>query len=186
MAVHIESPTHRAPPASPALLDLIADIRLANDRLLAACRLMQRRLEEAEEANRQKDEFLATVAHELRTPLNAVLGWTRLLELKRMPPGDAEHALAAIARSSSTLAHLIDDLLDTSRILNRRPRIAHDPVDAVAVVQDALDAVAPQAEAKKLRLSLDVDAGPPDGPRRCQPAAADRLEPAGQRDQVHA
>ena len=140
-----------------ALLDLIADMRAANDRLLAACRHAQRRLEEAEEANRQKDEILATVAHELRTPLNAVLGWTRLLELKHVAPDGTEHALTAIARSATALAHMVDDLLDTSRILTGRLRLAQDPVDVVAIAQEAMDAVGPSAAAKNVRLSLFAD-----------------------------
>jgi signal transduction histidine kinase len=79
----------------------MVQIREANERLVVASVRAQTLSEEAEEANRLKDEFLATVSHELPTPLNAVLGWTRMLESEQLPHERAEHALAAIGRSSS-------------------------------------------------------------------------------------
>jgi CheY-like chemotaxis protein/two-component sensor histidine kinase len=115
--------------------------------------------EDAEAASHLKDEFLATVSHELRTPLNAVLGWARILESKQLLPGRAEHAIAAIGRSASALAHMIDDLLDTSRILKGTIRMAQQPVDLVVVTQAALDAVRPMAETKKVQLALDATPG---------------------------
>ena len=137
---------------------LIAEIRNANKRLVTACQCAQRRIEEAEEANRLKDEFLATVAHELRTPLNAVLGWTRLLESHQVPPERADHVVAAIARSSCALANVVDDLLDTSRIRNGTLRIAKQCVDIVGIAQSAADAVRPSAGTKGVELSFETNA----------------------------
>ena len=150
---------------------LIAEIRTANQRLATACQCAQRRLEEAEAANRLKDEFLATVAHELRTPLNAVLGWTRLLERHQLPPERADHAVAAIARSSSALATMVDDLLDTSRMVNGTLRVATERVDMVAIAQSAVDVVRPSAETKGVEILFEADSG-----RRTVAGDAGRLQ----------
>ncbi|OFW39845.1 MAG: hypothetical protein A3F70_04285 [Acidobacteria bacterium RIFCSPLOWO2_12_FULL_67_14] len=113
----------------------------------------------AEQDSHLKDEFLAMVSHELRTPLNAVLGWARMLESTQMPPPRAEHAIAAIGRSASALAHMVDDFLDTSQILKGTIRLALERVDVVTVAQAALDAVRPLAAAKNVRLALDAPPG---------------------------
>lgn len=148
----------RKPAAHPRQMSeqLMAQMREANEHLVVASVRAQRVAEDAEEANHIKDYFLATVSHELRTPLNAVLGWTRMLESKQLPPGGAEHALAAIGRSAAALAQMIDDLLDTARILNGTIRMAQQRVDLVGVVQAALDAVRPLAEAGKVQLAFDA------------------------------
>ena len=113
----------------------------------------------AEQANHLKDEFLATVSHEFRTPLNAVLGWARLLGSTQLPPERTEHAIAAIGRSASALAHMVDDLLDTSRILEGTIRLALEPVDPVTVAQAALEAVRPLAAARNVHLTFDTASG---------------------------
>jgi len=139
---------------------LMAQIREANEHLVVASVHAQTLSEEAEHANHLKDEFLATVSHELRTPLNAVLGWTRMLEAKQLTPEGVEHALAAIGRSSAALAHMIDDLLDTSRILKGTIRMVKQPVDLVTIAQAALDAVRPLAAARNVHLALEASPGP--------------------------
>jgi signal transduction histidine kinase len=111
----------------------MAQMREANEHLVVACTRAQQLVEEAERTDRLKDEFLATVSHEFRTPLNAVLGWARILESKQLPRGRAEHAIAAIGRNASALAHMVDDLLDTSRIVRGSIRLALQPVDLAAV-----------------------------------------------------
>jgi len=134
----------------------MANVREANEHLVVETVRAQIMAEEAEQGSHLKDEFLAMVSHELRTPLNAVLGWARMLESSQMPPPRAEHAIAAIGRSASALAHMVDDLLDTSRILKGTIRLALEPVDVVSVAQAALDAVRPLAAAKNVRLALDA------------------------------
>jgi signal transduction histidine kinase/ActR/RegA family two-component response regulator len=133
-----------------------AAMREANERLVACTVHAQMVAEEADRATHLKDEFLATVSHELRTPLNAVLGWARMLESKQLPPERAEHAIAAIGRSASALATMVDDLLDTSRILKGAIRLAREPVDLVAVAQAALDAVRSLAAAGNVQLTLEA------------------------------
>ena len=107
---------------------------------------------EAEAANRSKDDFLARVSHELRTPLTAVLGWAQMLQSERLPPEQARHALAVIERSARAQRQLIEDLLDVSRIVSNRLRIAREPVPLAAIVDQALDAVRPEAAARKIQI----------------------------------
>jgi signal transduction histidine kinase/ActR/RegA family two-component response regulator len=115
---------------------------------------------EAEAANQAKDDFLARVSHELRTPLTAVLGWAQMLQSERLPPEQARHALAVIERSARAQRQLIEDLLDVSRIVSNRLRIAREPVPLAAVVDQALDAVRPEAAARKVQIeSVLSDAG---------------------------
>jgi signal transduction histidine kinase/ActR/RegA family two-component response regulator len=116
----------------------------------------------AEAANRAKDEFLAVLSHELRTPLNAVYGWARMLRSGQIPPDRAERALEAIERNANAQVQLIDDLLDVSRVVTGKMRLDVRPVDLRVVVEAALDAVRPAAEAKAITLqsALDSKAGP--------------------------
>jgi signal transduction histidine kinase len=112
---------------------------------------------ESKKANHLKDEFLATVSHELRTPLNAILGWARMLAAKQLTTDRAGHAVAVIERNASALAHLIDDLLDVSRIVAGTLRLAPQPVDLGAVAQAALDTVRPLAVARDVQLAFSPD-----------------------------
>jgi PAS domain S-box-containing protein len=149
----------------------LAAAREANEHLVVGAVHAQMAAEKAERDSHLKDECLATVSHELRTPLNAILGWARVLESKRLSPERAEHATAAIGRSASALAHLIDDLLDTSRILTGAVRLALRPVDLAAVAQGALDAVRPLAATKNVHVSFEAVAG-----SRTVSGDADRLQ----------
>jgi CheY-like chemotaxis protein len=109
---------------------------------------------ESKKANHLKDEFLATVSHELRSPLNAILGWARMLGAKQLPPDRAGHAIDVIERNACALAHLIDDLLDVSRIVAGTLQLAPQPVDLTAVAQAALDTVGPLAVARDVQLAF--------------------------------
>jgi signal transduction histidine kinase/ActR/RegA family two-component response regulator len=116
---------------------------------------------DAERANRIKDEFLSTVSHELRTPLHAILGYAQLL-MHGAADGEQREGLAVIERNAKAQAQIIDDLLDTSRILSGKVRLDAKTVDMVEVVEAALATVRPAAEAKNIRLQvvLDPNAGP--------------------------
>ncbi len=139
------------------LEQLMAQMREANERLVVASVHAQTMTDNAEQANHLKDEFLATVSHELRTPLNAVLGWARMLASRQLPPGRARHAIATIERNASALAHLIEDLLDVSRIVAGTFHLAQEPVDLVAVVQATMAAVQPLAVTKSVQLAFSSD-----------------------------
>ncbi|MDQ2942293.1 MAG: ATP-binding protein, partial [Candidatus Dormibacteraeota bacterium] len=143
--------------AKSELEQLLAQLREANERLVVGTVRAQTETEDAEQANHLKDEFLATVSHELRTPLNAVLGWARMLGSKQLPPDRARHAIATIERNASALAHLIDDLLDVSRIVAGTLQLTPLPVDLVAVAQAALDDVRPLAATKNVHLGFSPD-----------------------------
>jgi PAS domain S-box-containing protein len=116
---------------------------------------------EAQEANRAKDEFLATLSHELRTPLNAILGWTQILRAKRLDEVTTNRAFEAIERNAKAQAELIEDMLDVSRIITGRLRLDMKPVGLSAAVEAALDSVKPAADAKDVRLecNLEPDSG---------------------------
>nr|MDQ3031653.1 hybrid sensor histidine kinase/response regulator [Myxococcota bacterium] len=145
--------------------------REAEDALRASEARLREHTRELETASLMKDEFLATVSHELRTPLNAILGWSVML---RSAPTDAatlERAIGTIERNARAQSQLIDDLLDVSRIVTGQVRLDVHQFDPIHVVEAALDAIRPAAEAKKIRVQavLDPDAGPVMGdPARIQ------------------
>ncbi|HZH32905.1 MAG TPA: PAS domain S-box protein [Pyrinomonadaceae bacterium] len=126
---------------------------------------------EAQEVNRLKDEFLATLSHELRTPLTAVLGWTRLLGTGQLDEATHRRALETIERNAQSQVQLIDDILDVSRIIRGKLRLNVRPAELAPVIEAAVDSVRPAAEAKGIRLQvvLDPRAGPVSGdPDRLQ------------------
>ena len=108
----------------------------------------------AETANRLKDEFLATLSHELRTPLNAMLGWTQLLRTRKMDEQRMDRALETIDRNTRALSKLIEDILDVSRIMTGKLHLSAQPCDLVSVIESALDAVRPAAEAKTTQIEF--------------------------------
>ena len=117
-------------------------------------------LERERDANRLKDEFLATLSHELRTPLNAVLGWTRVLRATRVEPATEQRALESIERNARAQARLIEDLLEISRIVTGRLRLQVQDTDLAAIVEAAVEVVMPAALAKRLQLSIELDSKP--------------------------
>jgi signal transduction histidine kinase/CheY-like chemotaxis protein len=127
--------------------------------------------EEAEFANRAKDEFLATVSHELRTPLNAILGWAHMLRANRLDQVTQTRALETIERNAKSQAQLIEDILDVSRIVAGKLHLEVRPVELATLVDAAIDSVRPAADAKGIILEaiLDPRAGPVLGdPNRLQ------------------
>ncbi|HMF01084.1 MAG TPA: PAS domain S-box protein [Terriglobia bacterium] len=108
--------------------------------------------EEAEAANRMKDEFLATISHELRTPLTSILGWARILAENPLSDSQLRHALEVIERSARSQTQLIDEILDTSRIITGRLKLDARSVDIGQVFQSAIEVIRPSAEAKRIDL----------------------------------
>ena len=125
--------------------------QLAEDRtrLLEFERSVRR---DAEEANRLKDEFLATLSHELRTPLNAIVGWTTILQETALPPSVLAEGVATIERNAKMQSQLIEDLLDVSRILSGKLRLDVQPVDLASLVEAAIASVFPASTAKQIRI----------------------------------
>ncbi len=107
---------------------------------------------QAREANRIKDEFLATLSHELRTPLSAIMGWAQMLRLQTLDAEETNTALEIIERNGQMQHKLIEDLLDVSRIVTGKMQLNVRPIDLADVVRAALDVVRPAAHAKKLTI----------------------------------
>ncbi len=106
----------------------------------------------AEEAVRVKDEFLTTLSHEIRTPLNAVLGWTKILLSRTVDSAMLARALEVIDRNALAQTRLIDDMLDTARVMSGKLRLESQPVDLTRVALAAIDVVAPTAAAKGVEI----------------------------------
>jgi len=125
----------------------------------------------AQEASRIKDDFLASLSHELRTPLNAILGYSRMLRSGIIAPEKKEKAVEIIERNATSLTQIVEDVLDISRIVSGKIRLNVQPVELPTVVRNAVDALAPGAEAKGVRIEtvIDPEAGPISGdPDRLQ------------------
>lgn len=112
--------------------------------------------QQAESANRIKDEFLAVLSHELRSPLNPILGWSKLLQTGRLDDDATKQALVVIERNAKLQSELIEDLLDISRILRGKLRLNHQLVDVAAIVQAAMETVRLAAEAKSIDLYFTI------------------------------
>src|SRR5881398_76223 len=142
---------------------------------MRAYEIVVRDLEESrrrlDDANRAKDEFLATLSHELRTPLTAILGWVRLLRSGTLDPASAHRGPEIIERNTRVLAQLIEELLDVSRIITGKLRLDVRSVNLVSVVVAAMEAVQAAADAKGILLATNLD--PYLGPVSADP---DRLQ----------
>jgi PAS domain S-box-containing protein len=112
--------------------------------------------EQAEAANRIKDEFLAVLSHELRTPLNPILGWASLLQRGGLTPEMTTEAIVTIERNAKLQVQLIEDLLDISRILRGKLSLTVSTVDLSAVIAAALETVRLAAEAKSLQIQTTI------------------------------
>lgn len=115
-------------------------------------------LEEAEDASRMKEEFLATVSHELRNPLNAMVGWVHLLRSGNLDPAKSTKALETIERNVHLQTALIDDILDVSRIIRGKINLTFNTVRMSTVVDAALAAMRPTADAKGVALEYETAA----------------------------
>ncbi len=113
--------------------------------------------EEAERANRTKDEFLAVLSHELRSPLNPILGWTQLLRNGNLTPARQSDALAIIERNAKLQSQLIEDLLDISRIMQGKLTLTATPISLSPVIAAAVETVRLAADAKNIQITLDLD-----------------------------
>jgi signal transduction histidine kinase len=156
--------------------------------------LAQAERRRAEEANRAKDEFLATLSHELRTPLTAILGWTQMLRSGVLSPAKQARALETVERNARAQTQLIEDLLDVSRIITGKMRLVMQPVQLARVVEAALESVRPAADARDIALEAafgaQAEAAVSGDPDRLQQVAwnllsnAIKFTPAGGRVHV--
>ncbi|HKQ76017.1 MAG TPA: ATP-binding protein [Blastocatellia bacterium] len=114
----------------------------------------------AEAANRSKDEFLAMVSHELRSPLTAIFGYTRMLRSGRVDRDTINKGADIVERNAKAQLQIIEDLLDSARIITGKLRIELEPIDIALVLETALDTVRPAAEAKGIKLVANFGLAP--------------------------
>jgi signal transduction histidine kinase len=132
----------------------------------------ERRLRsEAQAANRGKDQFLSVFSHELRSPLNAILGWNRILALKRPDDTEVASITARIEHSARAQLKMVNDLLDLARIETGKLRIEPRPMQLAKVISTAVDLARPSAASKAITLSAAFEEGA--GQLRADP---DRLQ----------
>jgi PAS domain S-box-containing protein len=113
--------------------------------------------EEAEQANRLKDQFLAVLSHELRSPLNPILCWSKLLQTRSFDSETTARALASIERNAQIQAQLVNDLLDLARILRGKLHLVPIPVNLAGVIEAAVETVRQAAASKDIALEVDLD-----------------------------
>jgi len=138
-----------------SVLSLVLDVtaRQSAEEERAASLLRERDARRhAEEADRLKDEFLATLSHELRTPLTSILGWASMIRNGEVEGNNASRAIETIERNARSQARLIDDLLDVSRIITGNLRLDLHPLNLAPIVDAALDALRPTADVKGIKL----------------------------------
>jgi signal transduction histidine kinase/CheY-like chemotaxis protein len=111
----------------------------------------------AEEANRVKDEFLATLSHELRTPLTAILGWSQMLSNGSLDEETVKYAIEVIGRNARNQSQLINDILDVSRIITGKLRVTVKPIEIKSVVESAIEAVQISADLKNININFKYD-----------------------------
>ena len=149
--------SRRAEKRSEDELGMLADsINGMFERITIAEAERQVALEREREANRAKDEFLATLSHELRTPLSAILGWTQLMRRKFVPPEEFARGLERIERNAHAQNRLINDLLDLSRILSGKMSLQRQSVDLTAITRVIVESIMPLAQAQQIALHAEL------------------------------
>ncbi|MDQ3798762.1 MAG: ATP-binding protein [Acidobacteriota bacterium] len=132
----------------------ITDRKLESEELKKIYDLERKARDEAEEANRAKDYFLAIVSHELRSPLNSILGWAKILLTKQVDEATRKNALETIERSAKSQAKLIEDLVDMGRVASGKLRLELRPVNLFDIVNNIYNQQKPLAESKKVQLEF--------------------------------
>ena len=135
------------------------DLRLAEELAHRAAQAVEnaRLYHQAQEVNRVKDEFLATLSHELRSPLNGILGWAQFLRRGKANDSTRDRALETIERNAKAQVQLIDDLLDISRIIRGKLRLEMRPIELVSIVQTAIEAMRPAAAVKGIQIDAQLE-----------------------------
>lgn len=136
-----------------------ADLRLAEELVRRAAQAVEnaRLYRHAQDLNRVKDEFLATLSHELRSPLNGILGWAQLLRRGKVNDTTRDRAFETIERNAKAQVQLIDDLLDISRIIRGKLRLEMRPIELVPIVQTAIEAMRPAATVKEISIESHLE-----------------------------
>lgn len=139
------------------MIQKITERKIADKELAKIYDREKRARDEAEEANRAKDFFLAFVSHELRSPLNAILGWTKILLTKQVDEETTKNALETIERSARAQAKLINDLVDSARVASGKLRLEFRPTDLYELIKNVYNSQKPAAESKNIQLVLEAN-----------------------------
>lgn len=135
----------------------ITEQKLAAEELARVYDREKRARDEAVEANRAKDFFLAFVSHELRSPLNAILGWSKILLTKDVDTETRRSALETIERSARVQTKLINDLVDSARVASGKLRLEYHPTNLYEIVRTSYQAQKPTADAHNLLFEFTAD-----------------------------
>lgn len=138
----------------------ITDRKRAEEERMQLLEAEQQARAEADAANRSKDVFVARVSHELRTPLNALMGWTRMIRDGQLPSAKIPHAIVSIDRSAQVLTTLVEDLVELSRVTTGKLQLDRRHLDIVAVARESMTLLEPAADAKNIRVEIDIQSGP--------------------------
>ncbi len=146
-----------APNRMMGIVRKVTEQRIAADELAKVYDREKRARDEAVEANRSKDFFLAFVSHELRSPLNAILGWAKILLTKKVDDDTRKNALETIERSARLQTKLINDLVDSARVASGKLRLEFHPTNICEIVRVAYQAQKPAADAHSIEFSIASD-----------------------------
>ncbi len=135
----------------------ITEQKIAGAELIRVNEREKKARDEAVEANRAKDFFLAFVSHELRSPLNAILGWSKILLTKQVDEETRKNALETIERSARFQTKLINDLVDSARVASGKLRLEYRPVNLYEIVKNSFQAQKPSAESRGLKFEFSSD-----------------------------
>ncbi len=135
----------------------ITEQKLAADELSRVNELVKKARDEAVEANRAKDFFLAFVSHEIRSSLNAIIGWSRILLTKEVDKETHQNALETIERSARSQTKLINDLVDSARVASGKLRLEYRPTNICEVVKGSFETHRPAAEAANIEYTFSSD-----------------------------
>ena len=135
--------------------------RKSNLRLQAAQKEILEQKERAEQSERFKQQFLANMSHEIRTPMNAVMGMTNLL-IDKNPRSDQQHYLEGIRKSSEILLHIINDILDLSKIESGKMELEKIDFSLLQTVDQVIETLRHKADEKGLHLLSEIDGSIPD------------------------
>lgn len=139
------------------VIQKITEKKLAGEELAKVHDREKKAREEAVEANRAKDFFLAFVSHELRSPLNAILGWSKILLSKKVDDETQKNALETIERSARFQTKLINDLVDSARVASGKLRLEYRPTNLYEIVRNSFQAQKPSAETRTIQFELRSD-----------------------------
>jgi len=132
--------------------DKLAELALRNNEAK-----LRQQAQELEQANRLKDEFLAVLSHELRSPLNPILGWSRLLQIRKCDAATTARALETIERNAILQTRLIEDLLDISRIIQGKLTLNIEPVNLISTIEAAIETMRLAATVKCIAVEFSFD-----------------------------